>query len=141
MTMGILLPFRFEFGFSFFRLILGMRLGIAFNAPRLADDGAEDAHDARRIERALVGFTQAGQDLALAPAIVNRQPGRILQSAELSGYSGPLVEQSKQLGIEYIDFPPPLLQCLSIVVGWLAHRTSLEAPCAAKPAKSKNRDP
>src|SRR5262249_24560195 len=108
----------------------------------LEDDAAKDAGNTLPWKRARVLRTDTRQNLALAAAIVSRQPRRDFHGADLAGDRGPPVEQTQQLGIQQIDLLAPGLERLGVRFGFLLHSFAPFGKNAgsARPQKSKSRD-
>ena len=73
------------------------RRGEPFEPPRFVDDALEQSRDRAGVERAGVGRAHAGEHVRFARRLVDRQPGVLLQPADLQRARRALVQQRDEL--------------------------------------------
>src|SRR5512146_2150580 len=74
-----------------------------FHAARFADDATENATNAAMVEGTGVGADSAQQHLPFALGIADFPAEALLQSSQVEGKRGALVEDSDEFGVETID--------------------------------------
>src|SRR5215467_9765991 len=97
---------------------------------RFMNNAAKDRGDARMIKWASAFCRNAFQNLLFAPGVVGWNSHGDLDHSYFSGDRSSPVEQPQQLGIEGVDFQPPVRQRFLAMSVWLAHEKLLKAKTA-----------
>src|SRR5947209_9016271 len=92
------------------KVILELPHGGLLHPPRFADDAAENFDDAFGVERPLVFCANAVKNLLLAPAVINRQAGRLLDGSQFVGDAGAFAQQPEQFCVQRINLASALLE-------------------------------